>query len=354
MSGTIAHGGAIDRAAARYPDAPQPWIDLSTGINPVAYPLPPLDPSLWQRLPLDAEVAACEAAARIAYGLPIQKGADLVAAPGTQALIQTLPHLLAAADRPASRRAVQIAGPTYGEYAPAFAAAGYAVEEYTAGGIADWTVLDPSRGIVLCQPNNPDGRRLPLPVLQSLIDRVNAADGFLLLDAAFADADEESAADLGAGLAGHIGQPGLVILRSFGKFYGLAGVRLGFALGPAALMATLRQRLGPWAVSGPALRIGACALADQPWAAATRSRLRQHAERLDRLLVQAGLTILGGTTLFRLAQHSAADRIADHLARAGILVRRFPAQPDWLRFGLPGTDGGWDRLEAALRPPMPQ
>jgi cobalamin biosynthetic protein CobC len=172
---------------------------------------------------------------------------------------------------------------------------------------------------------------------------VDLSDGLLVVDEAFMDvgAGEES-------LAPDVGRGNIVVLRSFGKFFGLAGLRLGFALASPAIAARLRAELGPWAVAGPALAIGAAALADRPWAAMTRARLAQAALRLDQVLTGAGLEVKGGTSLFRLVRTPAAPELFLHLGRAGILVRRFSEQATWLRFGLPASEPGWQRLAAAL------
>jgi cobalamin biosynthetic protein CobC len=142
---------------------------------------------------------------------------------------------------------------------------------------------------------------------------------------------------------------GAIVLRSFGKIYGLAGLRLGFAAAPPPIAAPLRQAIGPWAVSGPAIDVGRRALVDTAWLSATIARLRTEAARLDRLLHAMGFEIAGGTPLFRLAVHPDAPLWFDRLGRAGILTRPFLARPDWLRFGIPHAPDDWARLEAASR-----
>ena len=189
-------------------------------------------------------------------------------------------------------------------------------------------------GLVLCNPNNPDGR---LIAAANLLTRVGR--GLLVVDEAFADfAPADS-------LAPHLPLPGVVVLRSFGKAYGLAGVRLGFALAEPGLAAMIRNALGPWAVSGPALHIGTQALQDRDWLRDAGARLHRDVARLDALLAHAGLSVLGGTALFRLADGDPAW--AARLGRAGILVRRFADAPGRLRFGIPAP-ADWDRLAAAL------
>lgn len=322
MSSGVYHGGNLAAARAQYGGAAADWIDLSTGINPWPYPLPDLPGEAWTQLPQPDAEAKLLALARTAYSLP--DGAGIVAAPGTQALIQMLPTLL-------SPRRVAIVSPTYGEHVPAWRAAGHTVREVTEP-LSDTDVL------VLCSPNNPDGR-LADPALLDW-----AGEGRLLVvDEAFADVTPE------ASLCPRAGREGLLIFRSFGKFYGLAGLRLGFAAGDPVLTRQLAERLGPWAVSGPALAIGAAALADREWQAETRAKLTQAAERLDSLLAEAGLIAGGGSSLFRLVLTPGPAQVwHDRLARAHIWTRPFPAQPRWLRFGLPGTDQAWQRLEAAL------
>lgn len=326
------HGGNLESAMALHPEAPRPWIDLSTGINPVPYPVGDLPLETWTRLPSGAALNDLSAAAAVAYGAA--DPAMVAAAPGTQALIQWLPRLVLG-------RRVAVLGPTYGEHAAAWQSAGAAVTRV--GTVEDLADADVA---VVVNPNNPDGRVLAPDQLLAIADRLARRGGRLVVDEAFAD-----------GLAGvsvvpRLGEAegrGIVVLRSFGKIYGLAGVRLGFAVTDAPLAGRIRAALGPWAVPGPALAIGRAALRDRDWLAGTMERLVADAARLDRLLAAAGLTPLGGTPLFRLAEAAeGADVWFDRLARAGILTRPFDYAPTWLRFGLPGDVAAWDRLQAAL------
>ncbi|MGZ9107057.1 MAG: aminotransferase class I/II-fold pyridoxal phosphate-dependent enzyme [Rhodoplanes sp.] len=157
-----------------------------------------------------------------------------------------------------------------------------------------------------------------------------------------------SVSETSASLAGEVERGNIVVLRSFGKFFGLAGLRLGFAIAAPDIAARLRASLGPWAVSGPAIAIGETALADSAWIAAMQRKLAQLAQRLDALLISAGLDIVGGTSLFRLAQTPAAAAVYERLGRRGLLVRRFAEHPTWLRFGLPGDEAAWERFARAL------
>lgn len=323
----VAHGGNIGAARQRFPQAPLPFLDLSTGIAPRSYPMPPLPPESFTRLPEpDAHAALCRLAA-LRYGVPPE--ARIVAAPGTQILLP----MLAALRPPGTAR---ILGPTYAEHARAAALAGHDTRE-----VETLDALTPATLVTVVNPDNPTGRVLDAPTLHALAAAQSAAGGLLVVDEAFHDATPElpSALPLVPGGA-------VVVLRSFGKFHGLAGVRLGFAVVADAMAERLEALLGPWAVAGPALLAGLAALADDPWAEGQRAYLRQSASRLDGVLAGGGLVVLGGTPLFRFVQ--AAPGTHARLGRAGILVREFPHWPDRLRIGLPPDEAGFARLAGAL------
>jgi cobalamin biosynthetic protein CobC len=314
----MVHGGDLGEASRRFPDAPRPWIDLSTGINPVPYPVPELPESAWTRLPGRAAEEALLEAAAARYGVPSK--AMIVAAPGTQALIQLLPRLV-----PRSR--IAIVGPTYQEHQACWSRAGHEVRLVPS--------LEDSDVVVVVNPNNPTGRL----VAPADLARVK---GLLVVDEAFIDFLPREMS-----LAGDLPERA-VVLRSFGKTYGLAGVRLGFAIAQREMANRIRAELGPWAVPGPALEIGRRALNDGAWLSAARERLVADSARLDGLLRKAGFEIAGGTLLFRLARHPSAAIFVQRLGQQGIHVRSFPAVPDQLRFGLPGNDEAFRRLAAAL------
>jgi cobalamin biosynthesis protein CobC len=321
----VAHGGDLEKVRRRFPDAPLPWIDLSTGINPVAYPFAAPPTEAWSRLPTGAAGQALVAAAARRYGVP--DPATVVAAPGTQALIQLLPRLV-----PASR--VAVVGPTYAEHALCWQRGGHEVAV-----VPDLAAAAGADVVIVVNPDNPTGRLLPPQALSA-----NRAS-LLIVDEAFIDLLPRAAS-----LAGNL-PANAVVLRSFGKTYGLAGLRLGFAIAPLRFAQHLRKELGPWAVSGPALGIGRVALDDEAWLKAAAKRLAADQEKLDALLLAAGFTILGGTTLFRLGEHPEATRLVDALGRQGIHVRAFVDRPTWLRFGLPANKEEFRRLAAALSLP---
>ena len=331
IDGALLHGGNLGAARLLFPDAPEPFVDLSTGINPRPYPVPPLPPETLARLPEPADLARLAAVAAAAYRAP--SPGCVVAAPGTQILIAPVAALV-----PPGNAAVL--GPTYGEFGRATRLAGHDVVE-----VSGLRELEEADLAVVVNPNNPDGRVF---CRRELVELAAARrGGILVVDEAFMDTGPD-----GASLCEEVTRGGVVVLRSFGKFFGLAGVRLGFAVTAPAIAERLAATLGPWAVSGPAIAIGQAALADRAWIAATREHLAQDARRLDEVLAQAGLALAGGTPLFRLARTPAAGPLFERLGRAGILVRRFEERPDWLRFGLPGSASAWERLRIALGEPQ--
>lgn len=324
----IWHGGDLGEARALFPDAPEPWIDLSTGINPIAYPMPSLPARAFTRLPEPGDHAALEDVAARAYG--VADPAHVIAAPGTQVLISLLPFLV-------PRGEAAVVTPTYGEHARAWRAAGHAVRE-----IASPAQARGASALVVVNPNNPDGRVYTRGALRALAADMAARGALLVVDEAFADldADESLAPDL---------PEGALVLRSFGKTWGLAGVRLGFALARGDVGARLRAALGPWSVSGPALAIGRAALADGAWREDAARARRADAARLDALLALVAEGPVRGTTLFRTIDTPRAPALFDALGRAGVWVRRFQDAPSRLRLGLPGEAGAWARLEPVLR-----
>jgi cobalamin biosynthesis protein CobC len=325
----LLHGGDLGAAARLFPDAPKPFLDLSTGINPEPYPLPDFSGETFARLPEPAAVAELAAIAASAYGAP--SAAHVLPAPGTQILTALAAGLL----RPCR---AAVLGPTYGEHARVAVAAGHSVKEI--GGLG---AVGAAGLVIVTNPNNPDGRIVPKAELIALAKDLRPRSGLLIVDEAFMDVGPP-----GVSLAGEVSRGNIVVLRSFGKFFGLAGVRLGFALLDPALAQRLSATLGPWPVSGPALAIGTKALADTAWIERTRARLASAAQRLDAIIAASGIEVAGGTSLFRLAHTPAANALFELLGRAGIFVRRFPDNPHWLRFGPPSAEADWWRLEIAM------
>lgn len=312
------HGGGLDAAIARFGGHRATWEDLSTGINPRPYPVPTLPQDAWTALPDQSAVDALEAAARDFWMVPA--GAAVLAAPGASSLIAKIPGLLTAGN-------VRIAERTYNEHEAAFRAHGWSLVR----GEGDTT----AKARVVVHPNNPTG------FLWSAADEPPHRE-LLVVDESFCDIS------LGNTHVRSIAtEPGVLILKSLGKFWGLAGLRLGFVIGDPALVDRLREELGPWPVSGPALAIGRAALSDMDWANRTRQRLHVDVARLDAIMQSKGAEVAGGTALFRLYKVADAAAWQERLARGHVWTRVFPYDPTWLRLGLP-SDAGWARLEAAL------
>ena len=325
----IVHGGGIAAAARRFGGRPEDWLDLSTGINPIPAALPDVDAAAWHRLPDRHRQDAARAAAARYYGT---SGALPFPVPGTQSVIQLLPRLVA----PGRRAAV--VSPTYGEYARVLENAGVAVDR-----IAGLDAVGAAHGlVVVVNPNNPDGRLFSREALLDLHRRVAGSGGLLVVDEAFGDMRPDAAV---APLAGD-DMPGLVVFRSFGKFFGLAGLRLGFVIGETSLIDRIEDGLGPWAVSGPALTIAAGLMSSDT--AAIRRSIEARKAALDAVLAGAGLAVVGGTGLFSLVDHADAAGLQEGLCRHHVLVRPFDYDARWLRFGLAPDAASDARLAAAL------
>ncbi len=321
----LEHGGGLRVAAERYGIPLNDWLDLSTGINPQGWPVPPIPATAWQRLPEPDN--GLEAAAAAYYGVE-----SLLPVAGSQAAIQALPQL-----RQPGR--VGVLSPSYAEHAQAWRRAGNRVELLPAEALD--AAIERLDALVLVHPNNPTGVRFPPDSLLGWRARLAARGGWLVVDEAFMDATPEES------LAHQASLPGLIVLRSLGKFFGLAGARVGFVLAEPALLERLHEKLGPWTVTGPSRWVASRALADYAWQTVMRSGLVQSGKRLEDLLRGQGLPTAGGTALFQWMPIPEAEFWQNALGRSGILVRRF-TDPPGLRFGLPGAESAWLRLELAL------
>ena len=294
-----------------WPQAPRPWADLSTGINPWPYPAPRASAAARGRLPDPERIAALEAVAARAFG--VADPARVLATAGAEAGLRLLPRVLAG-------ETVWIKSPTYASHALAWTEAGRRL-----------TPTPDDAGIqVVVNPNNPDGALETVEALAARADAVAARGGWLVVDESFIET-------VWAGSVAPLAHPQIVVLRSFGKFYGLAGLRLGFLVGDPDLIRRLRALQGDWPVSADAIAAGLAAYADHGWAEQARCRLARHADQLDEVLTRGGLEVIGGTSLFRLAGAADAERRFEALCAAGILTRPFADQPHWLRFGLPSA-----------------
>lgn len=321
----LEHGGQLRAAAARYNIPLEQWLDLSTGINPQGYVPPPVPPAAWSYLPQDED--GLERAAAACYG-----SSELLPVAGSQAAIQALPRL-----RSSCR--VGVLHPGYAEHAHAWRSTGHEVVALAAHEID--ARLDELAVLVVMHPNNPTGATFAGAQLHDWHRRLAARGGWLVVDEAFIEA-----AQLNSMVQVRMPE-GLIVLRSLGKFFGLAGARVGFVLAHASLRAALRELLGPWALSGPSRYMAQVVLGDRAWQAATRERLLRDGARLAQLLRAAGLPPAGGCGLFQWVNTEQAEALHQGLAQRGIFTRYF-AEPCSLRFGLPGSEQNWQRLVDAL------
>jgi cobalamin biosynthetic protein CobC len=300
------------------------WLDLSTGINPRGYPVQAIPARAWQRLPEPDD--GLEAACLRYFGAP-----GMLACAGSQAAIQALPGMF----RPCR---VGILRPTYAEHPHAWQSAGHTCVRLAAHEIhAALPALDM---LVLANPNNPDGAVFSRETLLGWHAGLVQRGGWLVVDEAFMDATPG-----GSLLPEYAGQAGLIVLRSLGKFFGLAGARVGFVSAPSGQINQLAELLGPWAIPGPSREAACQALEDVAWQQHTRQRLEEDAARLAGLLGSFGLAPAGGSALFQWVPTPLGERIYEGLARQGVLVRRFE---NGLRIGLPDAEG-WARLELSLK-----
>jgi cobalamin biosynthetic protein CobC len=319
------HGGNLRAAQQRYGGTD--WIDLSTGINPRGYPAPALAPDAWRRLP-EPDPALVRAACDYC-GAP-----QLLPVAGTQAAIQALPRLRTGPAR------VTVSAPSYAEHAHHWGKHGHVMRQVAYDAL-DGAVAD-SDVVVVVNPNNPTGATVPPAQLLDWAERLAARGGWLVVDEAFGD----TAPCLS--VAGHAGRPGLIVLRSVGKFFGLAGLRLGFVGAETPLLAALDELLGPWAVSGPAQDIALSALRDRAWQQATQTRLARDGARMHALLAEHDIDA-HGTPLFHWWAEPRAEAFHEHMARRAIWVRLFAGVARGIRMGLPGNEPEWQRIQQALR-----
>jgi cobalamin biosynthesis protein CobC len=324
----------LGRAAKENGIALANWLDLSTGINPESYPLESISPRVWHRLPESDDELVSIAATY--YG-----NSNLLPVAGSQAAIQTLPLLRNSIDR------VTILTPSYNEHAHAWSTAGHQVRLITALHTEQIiaqidSLIDETDVLLICNPNNPTGTVVPTAHLEDWGDRLVARGGSLIVDEAFIDATPELS------MTPRCGAQGLIVLRSLGKFFGLAGARVGFVFSDPALMNALANRLGPWAVSGPSRFAAIMALGDERWQNETRAKLTTAKRRLISLLANNNITVDGATAFFAWTQHDRADQLHLFLARRGILTRLFK-NPLSIRFGLAGCETEWERLDEALQ-----
>jgi len=319
------HGGDLAAARRRHGEPDGGWLDLSTGINPEPWPAAQVPAGLLHHLPEPGDLRGLIEAARAAYGVPA--GVGIAAAAGTDLAIRLLPLVAPAGP-------VTVVGPTYRSHREAWANAGRSVRETAAPDAAGGIV-------VVTNPNNPDGRTVSRAELAGLGHRLADAGGLLVVDEAFADVEPEGS------IIPDLDRSPAVVFRSFGKFFGLGGLRLGFVAGPQVVIEALARLLGDWPVSAAAIAVGTAALGDAAWQASARDRIRERSAMVRLILESLGLTLVGDAGLFFLIDHPDARGLHERLAQRGVWTRIFDDQPTWLRIGLP-AESDLPRLDAVL------
>ena len=329
----LEHGGNLQEAARRFARPVSDWLDLSTGINPRFYAVPALYNNAWHRLP--EKMTALTDAAQDFYGAP-----EMLAVAGTQAAIQALPRLRL---QNIGVARVVVAAPSYAEHAYQWRQHGHQVQECAYDVLE--SMIEAADVVVVCNPNNPTGECIAAKTLLHWAAQMAERGAWLIVDEAFADMTD------GLSVAQASAQPGLIVLRSVGKFFGLAGLRVGFVGAHINLLAQLENMLGPWSISGPAQEIACAALQDAAWQAETRQHLRDQCVRLQNLLHSHGI-VSTGTALFQWCSDAAlqgqTEQLWQLLAGQGIWVRLFREAARGLRFGLPPDEAGWQKLTVAL------
>ena len=323
----LEHGGRLREAAAHYNIPLADWLDLSTGINPEAWPVPPLPPEVWQRLPESGD--GLEAAAAAYYG-----NENLLPVAGSQAAIQLLPTLL-------PRAVAACISPLYSEHPQAWQRAGHRLR-FLQNATLPRALAAATPYVLLCNPNNPTADQHPREIAVDAARQLKKRGGWLIVDEAFID---PTPAESLAALAGTAEAPNLIVLRSLGKFFGLAGARVGFVFAAPDLLGKMAEAMGPWTIAGPARAVARLALADRNWQETARQQLLAAGQRLRALLLAHGE--VRATALFATLTCGQPAELHEFLARRGILVRRFEQQA-LLRFGLPNSEADWQRLSDAL------
>jgi len=323
------HGGRLNAAAERYGIPRAQWLDLSTGINPNGWPVPPLPPEVFSRLPEEDD--GLQQAAVDYYG-----SRDLLLVPGSQAAIQALPHWFR---QQYGRAMIGVLTPAYAEHGFHWQQQGHVLQPLAADEID--AGIDELDVVVLINPCNPSGVRFSPEQLRGWHARLARRGGWLLVDEAFIDATP------GQSLIVDPMPEGLIVLRSLGKFFGLAGIRVGAVLAPENVREGMSRTIGPWAISSPARWVARQALIDRCWQQCMEKMLNNQGARLKALLEKCFGRPVASTALFAYLETQQAPNVAHLCAQAGILIRSFE-QPSALRFGLPGNEAEWQRLEQVL------
>lgn len=320
------HGGRLNAAIKKYNIPKQDWIDLSTGINPNGWPIPKIPTEFFQRLPEEND--GLESAAKEYYNAD-----NFISIPGSQFAIQKLPYLR-------KKSHVFILSPGYQEHAYCWEKAGHIVQSLTSDEID--THIKNADVLVIINPNNPTGEQFSAAQLLAWHNILNKKGGWLIVDEAFIDGDESNSLIPYTAV-----NSGMIVLRSIGKFFGLAGIRVGFIFSSKSILPLIKNDIGPWPISSPSRYIATQALKDRGWQKTTNENLNKKSQHLKEQLKNNKLLTAGGCSLFQWVKHPNASQIFQYLAKQGVLVRYFKDSSS-IRFGLPENDKAWKKLDIAL------
>jgi cobalamin biosynthesis protein CobC len=345
MTSQPLHGGDIFSASRLYGTDESEWIDLSTGINPCGYPVAPLAPEIFQQLPYpSAELQRCAAAY---YG-----NSSLLPVAGTQAAIQALPQCLS---QTTSTNAILLPAVGYQEHRKHWLKNGLTCVDYPSLQLEPATTFidrqlqqNPNQHLLIINPNNPTGLSFSPQQLLHWSQQL-APGACLIVDEAFMDISPEKSL-----LQADVFLPdNVIVLRSCGKFFGLAGIRLGFVFASEAIRSQLQESLGLWMISGPTQAIAIQALNDEAWQQQARVSLNRYSavtRGLFEPLVNQFESRVNQFERSQVSHHalfssyridaSTASWLQDYFAHQAILLRVIPVNDDdsILRIGLIDAD----------------
>ncbi|MGB0495833.1 MAG: threonine-phosphate decarboxylase CobD [Kangiellaceae bacterium] len=333
-SSDLVHGGQLQKQAKKYNIPAENWLDLSTGISPYSYPVQTIPSSMWRRLPEFSD--SLLKAVKQYYG-----SSKFVACAGSQAAIQAIPQVWKQVLKFSATRPAKIWLPKVGykEHQKHWISNGFSITHYVE--LPNASDLEENSVVVVINPNNPSGAVYDSKILLELANTLAKKNGLLIIDEAFIDSNLSLSI---ATKASHF--KNLIILRSIGKFFGLAGIRLGFAFANDTWLKQLKVKLGEWPISGPSLYIAEKALSDSSWQSAQRFRLDKQSMALHSLLRRVFNLNSKGCNLFRTINLANATEIFESLCKQAVYVRLTDDKKS-LRFGIPDSDGFF-RLEKAL------
>lgn len=315
------HGGRLNRAVKKFNIPIENWIDLSTGINPNHWPIPNIPDKCFTRLPEDDD--GLVEAARKYY-----QADNLLPVAGSQSVIQLLPLL-----REKSKVAVPDIG--YAEHAHQWQTAGHEIIFYKTSNLDN--IVNDVDVLIIINPNNPTGEIVTQKQLLAWHKILQSKQGWLIVDEAFADAEEIPS------IVNMSHQSGLIVLRSIGKFFGMAGVRSGFVFAEKNLLKEINEKLGPWVLTGVSRYVTTMALLDNEWILNSKQALNQTSDSMHDLILGCSGVTPSGTKLFKTIVHVQAEEIFELFAMQGVLVRLLDNKKG-IRFGMPG-DGDWEKVQ---------